>query len=204
MAASRLRISRAADGSASLLQHDDDLNPPRRVHLRDRVALIFAAIERWTSLDISEGNYKWAFWVAILSFLGGIANTIADCAVFMGPGSPIITPAKNTLSPLFTGWRFGTTPDPTASPSIASGTFVASMASMAIGCGFVLSTFRFVLFREPGIRRLDFVLMLFQVCEVSVHGKSESNTTHPTSCSSTTCFSTRFARAWRSPQIRAS
>jgi len=175
MAASRLRIARSADGSASLLQHDDD-NPARRVRLRDQIVQIFAAIERWTSLDISEGNYKWAFWVAIISFLAGIANTIATCALFLGPGTPLVTPAKSTLSPLFTGWRFGNTPDPTLSPSIASGTFVASMASMAIGCGFVLSTFRFVLFREPGIRRLDFVLMLVQVREGPVLDKSESNT----------------------------
>lgn len=194
MAASRLRIARAADGSASLLQLDDDY-PPRRVTLSERVRQIFTAIERWTSLDISEGNYKWAFWVAIISFLAGIANTIAACVLFMGPGSPLITPAKNTLSSLFTGWRFGMTPDPTLSPSIASGTFVASMACMAIGCGFVLSTFRFVLFREPGIRRLDFVLMLFQVCKGSAPDKSESNSAHPTTRSSTTCFSTRFARA---------
>ena len=79
----------------------------------------------------------------------------------MTQSSPLLSVRTIT----FTRWQFGQAPY-TLIPggyAEASTTFVASLASMGLGVGFALSAFRFFLFREPGIRRLDFVLMLFQV-----------------------------------------
>lgn len=86
---------------------------------------------------------------------------IAAAALFFGDGSPLFAVAgapglsARSTSPTFANWRFGYIPD-------SSGTFVASLSAMGLGVGFALSAFRFILFREPEIRRLDFILVLFQ------------------------------------------
>lgn len=50
-------------------------------------------------------------------------------------------------------------------PIESSTTFVACLASLGLGIGFSLALFRYCLFRDPEIHRLDGVLMLFQVSE---------------------------------------
>lgn len=56
----------------------------------------------------------------------------------------------------FKNWQFGVLPD-------TMFTFDASLASIGIGVGFSLSTFRFFLFREPDLRLLDLIMTLLQV-----------------------------------------
>jgi hypothetical protein len=79
------------------------------------------------------------------------AHRIAAAALYAGPRVPsFFTPYPSKA------WTFGMPPDSTQ-------TFDASLIAMGTGIGFVLSCFRFLLFHEPVIRRVDFVLMLMQL-----------------------------------------
>ena len=95
-----------------------------------------------------------------LSLFPVTLRRIAAAVIFNGNGSPLLSPR----TPAYTNWRLGLAPDSTQ-------TFATDLISMGVGVGFALSTFRFTLFREPEIRRLDLYLMLFQVRYAPAEGQ---------------------------------
>lgn len=55
----------------------------------------------------------------------------------------------------FVQWQLGLAPDTVQ-------TFDMSLGAMGLGVGISLSAFRFFLFREPDLRRIDLVMLLLQ------------------------------------------
>ena len=52
----------------------DKSGPVHALSLRMRASILLSAIERWTSHG-KEGNHPYAFCLAVISFIGGLACT---------------------------------------------------------------------------------------------------------------------------------